>query len=175
MKNITTKFFFAFLLTVLFIFLESCTVAKLSGRGTHPLILNQPQAKVNVIQKVNASKQLLFDYTGAVDVSEVLRDIMIGSDVDAIINITITVKQTVGDFFINVFTLGLANARTFEVNGDAVKAPEGLSLEIFEDKEPIAVFKSLEEVKLPSNVFNTETLLVRNDRGYALYEYVEKK
>ncbi len=175
MKNITTKFFLIALLAVILISLESCTVAKLSGRGTHPLILNQPQAKVSVIQKVNASKQLLFDYTGAVDVSEVLRDVMIGSDVDAIINITITVKQTVGDFFINVFTLGLANARTFEVNGDVVKAPEGLSLEIFEDKEPIAIYKSLEEVKLLSNAFNTETLLVRNENGYALYKYVEEK
>lgn len=175
MKNITTKFFLIALLAVILIFLESCTVAKLSGKGTHPLILNQPQAKVNVIQKVNASKQLLFDYTGAVDVSEVLRDVMIGSDVDAVINITITIKQTVGDFFINVFTLGLANARTFEVNGDVVKAPEGLSLEIFEDKEPIAVYKTLDEIKLPAVALNTETLLVKDEKGYTLYEYVVEK
>lgn len=171
MKNITTKFFFTFFLTVIFIFLESCTVAKLSGRGAVPIIMNQPQAKVSVVQRVEASKQLLFDYTGAVDVSEVLRDVMIGGNIDALINVTITVKVTVGDYLLNVITLGLANARTFEVNGEAVSAPEGLSNIIDENLKPVAVFNSLNEINMENIPINNKLMFIKTTEGFFLYEY----
>ena len=104
-----------------------CTIAKISGSGEVPLILNQPQAKVTTIEKFEHSKHIAFDYTSAFDVSEVLDEVMINTNADAIINIKITLKETVGDFFLDLITLGLAQSRHFIVSGTAIKAPEGLS------------------------------------------------
>ena len=175
MKILFSKILLITSLLVIMLFLESCTVAKISGRGAVPLIMNQPQAKVNVIQNIEASKQSLFDYTGAVDISEVLKDVMVGQDIDAIININITIKSTVGDFFINLFTLGLANAKTYVVSGEAIKAPNGLSNLIDQDMKPIAVYKSLNEIQMPSNALSNKTIMVKDGNGYSLYSYPDNQ
>lgn len=119
---------FHFLVLIIAVSILGCTIAKISGRGAIPLMMNQPQAKVEVIQKIDTKKQILFDYTGAFDVSEVIGDILIGSNADAIININIKLEVSPGDYLINLITLGLANAKTFHITGDVIKAPEGLSI-----------------------------------------------
>ena len=100
---------------------SGCTVAKISGRGTIPLMLNQPQQKVKVIKTLEAKKSMAFDYTGAFDASEVLNKFYEESEADAVINVVIILKTTVTDFLINMVTLGIANARTFVITGQAVK------------------------------------------------------
>ena len=77
------------------------------------------------VQKIEGSKLILFDYTGALDVSEVLNNVMVEKNVDAFINITVSIKNTPADFLLNLVTLGFANAKTFVVKGDTVRAPEG--------------------------------------------------
>lgn len=116
----------ATVIAVLLFLANGCTIAKISGRGAIPLILNNPPKKVEVIENVKISKMRTFDYTGAFDVSEILSEIMVKSSADAVINLTVTVKQGVPDFFVNLITLGLARATTFEVQGQAVKAPDGI-------------------------------------------------
>ncbi len=101
--------------------LSSCTIAKISGHGPLPLLLNQPTGKVQVIKNINVSKMVVFDYTGSYDVSEIIMDEFEKIDADAIINITIVLKNTIADFFVNLITLGLAQARTVEIQGQAVR------------------------------------------------------
>jgi len=118
MKKFST--FFIFGITSLFL-LSGCTIAKISGHGPLPLLLNQPTGKVRVIKNINVSKMVVFDYTGSYDVSEIIMDEFEKIDADAIINITIVLKNTVADFFVNLITLGLAQARTVEIQGQAVR------------------------------------------------------
>ena len=104
------------------IVIQGCTMAKISGRGEIPLILNQPQTKVETVQRFEHSKHIAFDYTSAFDVSEVLDDVLIGTEADAIINLTITVKTTFPDFALNLVTLGFAQAKTFQIKGAVIMA-----------------------------------------------------
>jgi hypothetical protein len=106
---------------------SGCTIAKISGRGAMPLILNNPPAKTDVVEHFRVSKMKVFDYTAAYDVSEIIADKLAGSKADAVINLTIVIKSDVGCFFVNLFTLGLASARTIAIEGDLVNAPKGLS------------------------------------------------
>lgn len=109
------------------VLLSACTMAKISGRGSSPLLLNNPTQKVTVLDHFTASKRIVFDYTNAFDVSQVLGDEMRKHPGgDAVTNLSITVKSGMTDFFINVFTLGLAQAKTFEVEGDLVKLGGGM-------------------------------------------------
>ena len=108
--------------------LSGCTVAKISGRGVAPILLNNPQVKVELIKPIRASRQIVFDYTAAFDASEILSGVFAETDADAIINVSFAVKTTLSDFFINLFTLGIAAAKTMQITGDAVKAPAGLGL-----------------------------------------------
>ena len=119
-------------------FVFGCTTAKISGTGEVPLILNQPQAKIETIQKFEHSKMIVFDYTAAFDVSEVINEILIGTDADAIINLRITVKTNLADFAVNFLTLGLAQSKHFVVSGTAIRAPEGLSALPGEQVETLA-------------------------------------
>jgi len=123
-----------------------CTIAKISGRGPVPLILNQPQARVEVIEEVRESKQVLFDYTGAFDVSEVLSQHFKKYKADAIINVSVIIQITPGDYFINLFTLGIAQAKTFEVSGQLVRAPKGLSSLSIPGSQILAESKDLKDI-----------------------------
>jgi hypothetical protein len=101
--------------------ITGCTMAKISGRGTTPLLLNNPAERVELVEHFRVAKRITFDYTGAFDVSEVLTEVMHGKQADAVANLTVSLKSDVGDFFINLFTLGLANSRTLQVEGDLVR------------------------------------------------------
>ena len=103
-----------------------CTMAKISGRGPNPLILNNPTQKTQVIDHFTLSKRITFDYTSSFDVSDLVGDEMrLHPGGDAVTNLVITVRSDVGDFFINLFTLGLAASKTFQVEGDLVKIGSG--------------------------------------------------
>jgi hypothetical protein len=117
---------FAFLIVAL-VSMIGCTMAKISGKGEVPMILNQPPAKIETVEKIDHSKHIMFDYTSSFDVSEVLDEVMMDVDADAIINMQIVIKSTFVDFLANLFTLGLASAKTFQVTGTAVRLPEGMS------------------------------------------------
>jgi len=101
--------------------LGGCTIAKISGRGAVPMMLNQPNEKVNTAGHYTAQKSISFDYTNAFDVSEIISRDRSLTDAEKIINVSITIKTTPGNFFINLFTLGLANSRTVVVDYDLVK------------------------------------------------------
>lgn len=116
----------ALALAVALVTLFGCTVAKISGKGPVPIILNQPQAKVEVIQNLDVSKMRAFDYTGSYDVSEIISENLFGSDADAIINCRVVIKITPGDYLLNLVTLGLAQSRTVHIKGQVVRAPDGL-------------------------------------------------
>jgi len=157
-----------------------CTMAKISGRGPIPLILNQPQARVEVIKQIKYSKHIMFDYTKAFDVSEVLSDILAGTDADAIINLTVTVKSTPVDFLMNFITLGIAQSTTFEISGQAVKVPSGLGSISIPGSQTLAESENLADL-LPlvvqnSQYENSSTMIVRIHRGenetsYKLIKY----
>jgi hypothetical protein len=155
--------------------LSGCTIAKISGRGAQPLLLNNPPKKVEVIQNIRVSKMRVFDYTGTFDVYEALSDEMIASNADAIINLSITIKSTIADFFVNLITLGLANSRTFEIQGQAVKAPQGLSYLEIPGSDVVQEATSIRELNLvqeqSSVLSNTATMIVRTPKGYALVHY----
>lgn len=167
--------FVPILLTAVLFGLYGCTIAKISGRGALPLLLNNPPQKVEVLQNVSVSKMRVFDYTGAFDVSEVLSELMIGSNADALINLNITVKTTVVDFLVNLITLGLANSRTFEVQGQAVKAPQGLGYLEIPGSEVIQEASTIHELNLvPEDNFilpSTATMIARTPSGFALVHY----
>lgn len=101
--------------------LAGCTVAKVSGRGTAPLILNNPTQRVTLVESFDRQKMVMFDYTGAFDVSEVLGDMLRDKKADAVTNLVITIKSTVPSFAVNVVTLGFANAKVFQIKGDLVR------------------------------------------------------
>jgi len=101
--------------------LSSCTIAKISGRGPVPLMLNQPNEKIGRTQHYTAQKAINFDFTNSFDVSEVLSRQRHADDADKIINIEVTIKTTAGNFFLNLITFGLANSRTVVIEYDVVK------------------------------------------------------
>ena len=152
----------------------SCTIAKISGRGAHPLLLNNPPARVEVIRHINVSKMIMFDYTAAIDASEILEAEIEDTDFDAIINVVLTLKTDVRGFFLNLITLGLANARTFVVAGDLVKAPEGLGFLNISGVEVVAHAPSIKELvadAASSSGVAGVNMIVRRAEGYALVRY----
>ena len=154
---------------------EGCTIAKISGRGSVPLIMNQPQAKVKLIKQVKTSKMIVFDYTSAFDVSEVLGDIMAGTNADAIINLVIVLKTTPMDFLINLITLGIANAKTFEISGQAVIAPEGLGSILIPSGETVAESAHLDDLvplaMQQSHHEGSSSMIIRVKEGEAEESY----
>ena len=139
------------LLPLLLLGVAGCTMAKISGRGAKPLMLNAPGVRMDVLAHISVSKGVYFDYTGAFDVSEVIAERLIGSEADALVNTVITIKATLPNFAVNVITFGIANARTFQISGDLVKFPEGLSSLEAAGYERIASAENAEElVKLLS-------------------------
>lgn len=108
---------FAFVLSV-----SGCTTLKVLARGNQPIVLNNPSEPYEVLGHFSKAKGVAFDYTGAPDISAMIREGMAPyPNADATINVFITVECSVGDFFFNFFTLGLANAYTLKIEGDAIK------------------------------------------------------
>jgi hypothetical protein len=102
--------------------LAGCTTIKILARGNKPLMLNQPSQPYEVISHFSKETGIMFDYTGAPDVTKAIQDGMAGNpNADGVANIFISVKSTVTDFILNLFTLGFANAYTLQVEGDVIK------------------------------------------------------
>lgn len=153
--------------------LSGCTLAKISGRGSIPILLNNPPAKVTVVKRVENSKMVNFDYTGAFDTSEVLGELLANGNADAITNVTIIVKSTGANFLLNLVTLGIANSKTFEIAGDLVKAPRGLGLLDLPGTEVLATAERLEDLKVPDGTLASGTMIARVPSGYALIRFAE--
>ncbi len=116
------KKLFFFVLSINVFFLSSgCTLYKISGTGRLPIVLNQMPYKSQIVQSVEVEKQITFDYTGSMDVNDILKKEIGNMGGDAIVNTKINIKGTVGDYFLNLFTLGLAYAHTVEITGDVIK------------------------------------------------------
>ncbi len=136
-------------LVLLMAMVSSCTVAKISGRGSIPLMLNNPTERVEVIERLDESKMIKFDYTSAFDVSEILAEKLQQSDADAIINLAITIKSTFASFLLNAVTLGIANAKVYSVEGELVKIKGDVS-SLLESYEVVATFDNLDQFNLES-------------------------
>ena len=134
------------LLLFLVLSFSSCTIAKISGRGSIPLMLNNPPARVDVVSHLVEKKMVTFDYTSSFDVSEIIAEKLASADADAVINLTILIKTDFSTFCVNLITLGLANARIVVIEGDLVKAPNGLGMLLDEDRI-LTRASSLEELK----------------------------
>ncbi len=108
-------------LVVCGLFMESCTVAKISGKGAVPILLNQPTERMQLSEHVTIKKNINFDWTSSFDISEVIANKVAETKPYALINTTITLKSGIDNFFINLFTLGLAQSRKIVVEGDLMK------------------------------------------------------
>lgn len=136
----------AVILVSFMIILSGCTIAKISGKGSLPLLLNNPSQKVKVLSHFKESKMITFDYTSSFDVYEVIAERLANTNADMVTNLTITIKSDVGTFMVNLFTLGLANARTFQVEGDFVKVVGGVS-SLMDGHQVLGVAKTASELK----------------------------
>jgi len=111
-----------FLVWVLLVSLTGCTMVKILARGNQPIILNTLPEKYTVLGHFSKSKMIAFDYTRSPDISALVREGTAPyADADAVVNTFITVKSTMGDFFMNLFTLGFANSFTVTVEGDVIQ------------------------------------------------------
>lgn len=110
-----------FVIAVVAILLSSCTVAKIGGKGAVPVLLNQPSEGMQLIEHIQIAKTIKFDHTGSYDVATILSTEIAKKKPDAVINTTITVKVTVGNYFLNMFTCGFASAKTVEIEADFMK------------------------------------------------------
>ena len=153
-------------LVLLMAMVSSCTMAKISGRGSIPLMLNNPTERVEVIERLDESKMIKFDYTSAFDVSEVLAEKLQQSDADAVTNLVITIKSTFASFLLNAVTLGIANAKVYSVEGELVKIKGDVS-SLLESYEVVATFDDLDQFNL-ENIPARYTSLVRLNEGFAL-------
>lgn len=164
--------FIFFVLLVFALALSACTSAKISGSGSAPMLMNQPPSEVDVVERVSESKRKVFDYTGAIDISEVVGEKLAASDADAMINTRIVMKSTVPDVFINLFTLGLANAYTVEVTGELVRMPEGLA-SLLETGTVLGRSDSLSDLTLDTEMMAPgahDAMLVRTNGKYLLVQ-----
>jgi hypothetical protein len=110
------------LLFSLTISLTGCTVCKIIARGNQPIILNTLPEKYTVLGHFSKEKSFYFDYTRAPDLSSFIREATAAyPNADAVVNVFVEVKSTIGDFFMNLFTIGFANAYTINVDGDVIK------------------------------------------------------
>ncbi len=103
------------------LFMQSCTIAKISGKGAVPVLLNQPSQQMQLVEHITVKKNSNFDWTSSFDVSEVIAKKVAEKQPDAVINTTVTIKTSIDNFFINLFTLGLAQSRKIVVDADLMK------------------------------------------------------
>ena len=163
----------AVLLLIVLGLTQGCTLAKISGRGAIPIMLNTPQQRVQLVRSVEVKKMRAFDYTASFDVSEVLGDVIAMTDADAIINIAITVRTTPLDWLVNFITLGLANSRTMYVTGDVVRVKEDLVSVTPDDTRTLAQSGDIgtllaEAFERPSEPGYSHAIVRLDDGGYSL-------
>ena len=110
------------LLLTFVINLTGCTVCKIIARGNQPIILNTLPEKYTVLGHFSKEKSFYFDYTRSPDISAFIREATASyPNADAVVNVFVTVKTTLGDFFIDLFTLTFANSYTIHVEGDVIQ------------------------------------------------------
>jgi len=98
---------------------SGCTFARIYSTSGNTVALTTLQQGES--ESFTLSKHMVFDYTGAVDVQELVRSKYgAGGTVE---NVSIKVKSTFGDFMLNLITLGLAKSKHFEVTGDYIRPP----------------------------------------------------
>ena len=157
--------------------ISGCTMAKIYGRGATPVMLNNPPQRVEVIEHFKVSKGITFDYTSAFDASEMLAKVLQETGCDAIINVGLEVKITVGDFFLNFITLGIAQAKHLTVVGDAIRFTDGNNL-ASENIEILAESDNLENLTsmliFMSEEEQSKYIIVKFDNGYRLVCFPEK-
>ena len=103
------------------LFFQSCTIAKISGKGAVPVLLNQPSDRMELIEHIIISKNINFDYTSSFDVSQILSKVIEEKKPDAVINTTVTIRSSLDNSCINFFTLGLAQSRKIVVEADLMR------------------------------------------------------
>ena len=100
---------------------SGCTIAAITAKGARPIILNQPSQQFDVIKHFEVEQMISFNYTGVTDVSKLVAGVQDETKADALINVTPTIKATVGSYLLNAITLGFARAYVAMIEGDAVK------------------------------------------------------
>ena len=96
---------------------SGCTLVRIYATSGNEVALTQVSSGGGEQFKINHRQ--VFDYTGSVDVQELLRDHYGSGHVFQ--NVTIKYKNDVVDILLNLVTLGLASSRSFEVSGDMVR------------------------------------------------------
>jgi hypothetical protein len=97
--------------------LNGCTIARIYSTSGNEVSLTDAKHAGGEAFKIE--HRISFDYTGAVDVQEVLRE-RYGSG-HRFQNVSVKLKVKPEDFLINLVTLGIAQSKTFEISGDKVR------------------------------------------------------
>lgn len=145
-----SRYSLVFVICLLGISLSACTTAKISGRGAKPIALNQLD-QTEPVESFEKQQFRMFDYTGAIDVSEVLEGELSQSEADAMTNTTVEIGANVGTFLVNTITFGLARAHTVTVNGDLVKVQN-----VAMGSVTTPSLESIEVDRVKPSVFNPE-------------------
>ncbi|NKI28461.1 hypothetical protein HCG49_18070 [Arenibacter sp. 6A1] len=103
------------------ILLQSCTIARISGKAAVPMLYNQPTEKVEIVEHITVKKNVNFDWTSTFEISEILADEIAEKKPDAVINTSVKVTTSVDNFFLNLITLGMAWSRKIVIEADFVK------------------------------------------------------
>ena len=96
---------------------SGCTMARIYSTSGNDVSMTDMTKSGGESFKID--HRMLFDYTGAVDVQELLRD-RFGSG-HKFENLSVKIKQEPADILINIVTIGIAQAKTFEIAGDKIK------------------------------------------------------
>jgi hypothetical protein len=96
--------------------LNGCTIARLYSTSGNEVVLTDVANQSGEAFKID--HRISFDYTSAVDIQDVLRE-RYGSG-HKFENVSVKLKVNPEDFFINLFTFGIAQSKTFEISGDRI-------------------------------------------------------
>lgn len=108
------KFLWVGLCLALGLPVSGCTVARIYATSGNRISLTEVDPGAG--EPFRITHRIMFDYTSAIDVQEILRD-RYGSG-HQFQNVTLKLKSDVGDFMINLVTFGLAQSKSFEISGD---------------------------------------------------------
>ena len=107
--------------------IQSCTIAKISGKGAVPVVMNQPSEKMELLEHVTIKKNSNFDFTNSFDVSEILSKKVAEKKPDAVINTTVILKSSIDNFFLNLVTFGFANSKKVVIDADFMKEKSSIT------------------------------------------------
>ena len=99
---------------------SACTLAKISGAGPRPLLMNNPQGKYDVIKHFVVEKSIAWDWTNSAEMDQLVAEVLAETKADAVANIRVTIKYTPQDYICNAVTCGVANSKTWAIEGDAI-------------------------------------------------------